>query len=150
MDSLLIMTDRQKTWLVLSGIMLVANILLNSILIPSFGLIGAAIGTASTVSGIFIIGLVVIKRSLNVWPYDRRFIKVLVSACVTAVVLFGINLIYIPSPIVRLFVVGVAAFTIFGAGLLIQGLDSEDNELIILLKKKLKSNLQEKSNDASS
>lgn len=147
MDILLIMTNRQKTWLVISGIMLVANIFINSILIPSFGLIGAAIGTASTVIGICIIGLVIIKRDLNVWPYDHRFLKILISAVVTAGVLFGINSLYITPSIVRLIIVGITAFSVFGAGLLILGLDSEDKELIILVKKKLITLTQEKSNN---
>ena len=143
-DILLIMTNRQKTWLVISAIMLAANILINSILIPSFGLIGAAIGTATTVSASSIIGLAIIKRNLNVWPYDHRFLKIAISAAVTAGVLIGINTIIITSPIVRLFIIWIMAFSVFGTGLRILGLDSEDDELTILLKKSLKIRWKEK------
>lgn len=136
-DVLLIMTNRQKTWLVISGIMLAANIILNTILIPSFGLIGAAIGTAITVSASSIIGLAIIKRNLNVWPYDIRFLKIAIAAVATAGILLGINAIRTPSAIIRLIVIGFTSFSVFGAGLLILKLDSEDNELITLIKKKL-------------
>jgi O-antigen/teichoic acid export membrane protein len=137
LDILLIMTGRQKSWMAISGIMLGANILINSILIPSLGLIGAAIGTASTVSGIFIIGLVKVKRDLNIWPYDQRCLKVLISVVVTSAVLFGMTYVNIPSPVVRISSVLVIALVVFGAGLLLQGLDSEDTELISLLKKRI-------------
>ena len=75
MDILLIMTGRQNVWLAISGTMMLANILLNMVLIPAFGITGAAIGTAATVSGIFIIGLLSLKTDLHIWPYDNRFIK---------------------------------------------------------------------------
>jgi len=135
-DTLLIMTGRQKSWLVISGIMLGLNILVNSILIPAYGLIGAALGTAATVSGIVIIGLMIVRRDLKIWPYDRRYFKGLVSALACTAILIGVSAVNFSAPALRLFVVTVVAFVTFGAGLLVQGLDSEDRELLSMLQRK--------------
>ena len=136
-DILLIMTGRQKSWLIISGLMLGVNIVINSLLIPRYGIIGAAIGTASTVIGIFIIGMAVVKRELNIWQYDRRFLKGLMSAAITGLILLGIHSIHFSSSLLYLFSIALTAFIVFGTGLLILGLDSEDIELLALLMKKL-------------
>jgi O-antigen/teichoic acid export membrane protein len=137
LDILLIMTGRQKAWLEISAGMLLANILLNSILIPLLGITGAAIGTASTVTGIFIIGLIKIKGELNIWPYDRRFIKMIVASIFTVSALLGVSYLNIHPPIFKVAVVSIVTCTVFTLGLLIQGLGPEDWEIIKIVKKKV-------------
>ena len=128
---LLIMTGHQKRWFLLSLITMSLNLILNALLVPRIGMIGAALATAIAVCGLFIAGLVQVRLILDLWPYDRRFIKGALAAGITAAVLFG--LIYIIGfriPILSVvLLLSISAIT-FGLLLLLQGLDKEDKDTI--------------------
>jgi O-antigen/teichoic acid export membrane protein len=82
---MLMMSGRPNVWLGLSLAALAADIVLNIALIPPFGLRGAAAATAISVTALWISGLAIVRRQIGIWPYDRRFIGV----GVTAVVVFA-------------------------------------------------------------
>lgn len=136
-DILLIMTGRQKKWLTISGIMFFANLIVNSILIPRFGLIGAAVGTSVTVNGMFIIGLIIIKNDLNIWPYDRRLIKCGISSIITIIILFGLSKIGFYSSILKVGIMLTSSLLIHATSLHVLGLDEEDKELLAKVFRKI-------------
>jgi O-antigen/teichoic acid export membrane protein len=81
---LLIMTNHQNRWFITSGSTMILTLILNSILVPRFGMIGAAISTAVAISCLYLAGLLQVRILLNVWPYDRRYIKGVISALVAS------------------------------------------------------------------
>ncbi len=84
---LLMMSGRERTWLGCATTALVANVALNLVLVPRYGVSGAAAATAISVGGIFLAGLAFVRRDLALWPWDRRFLGMLVTtlaACGTA------------------------------------------------------------------
>lgn len=77
------MAGYTKITLFSSLLFLSLSIVLDLALIPSFGLVGAAIANSTALVAVNILRLVQIKRRLRLVPYDRSFWRPLV-ACVPA------------------------------------------------------------------
>ncbi len=77
---LLMMGGRQNPWLALSLAALGLDCVLNVLLIPRFGLEGAAAATTISVALLFAGGLWMVRAQFRIWPYDRRFLGVLATA----------------------------------------------------------------------
>ena len=127
---LLILSGRQRTWLAASSVALALNVALNVVLIPRLGLAGAAIATAVSLASLFSLGLVLVRRHLGFWPYDRRYYKALLSLAVAVpVVLAAVRW----SPldgIANLIFLFAASGLVFVAVLAITGLDDEEKEIL--------------------
>lgn len=127
--TILIMTGNQTRWFRLSMIMMFINLALNLLLIPKWGLNGAALVTSITISAQFIVGLIMIYRILHIWPYDRRYIKGIMSALIVCGALFIVGTIDL-SPLINLLVTTIISIVGFYGLLLIFGLDPEDKTFI--------------------
>jgi len=88
---LLVMSGRQKWWLVASAVAVVTNIALNLLLIPRFGIEGAAFATAVALLTLFASGLALVRRSMGLWPYDRTFTRVILAAVPAAMAVVAIG-----------------------------------------------------------
>jgi hypothetical protein len=102
-------------------------------------MIGAAISTAVAISCLYLAGLLQVKILLNVWPYDRRYIKGVISALVASLSLYVINrFLNFYSPLTVLIVNMIASVVGFSLTMLLLGLDDEDREFIRILKYRIK------------
>ena len=130
---ILIMTGRQQRWLAISAIMFFLDLGLNLMLIPKMGIVGAAIGTAFAVAGLFVLALIQVKYELDLWPYDKRYFKGLLATITTVTIILLVRL--IPMPIF-FFVALIFLFSIitFAGILILLGLDGEDIELVRLVQ----------------
>jgi O-antigen/teichoic acid export membrane protein len=127
---LLTMTGHQKRWSILCGGALLVNILLNWSLVPRWGIIGAACGTAFSLSSLFLVGVLQIRKVVGIWPYDGRFAKGIAAGILSGTAFWIARVIFPTEDIVRLGIVlftGVALYILILLGL---GLDREDNALI--------------------
>ena len=77
---LLMMSGRPNTWLGLSAAALAADVALNIVLIPRYGLGGAAAATAISVALLYLGGLALVRARLEIWPWDRRLLGVVATA----------------------------------------------------------------------
>jgi O-antigen/teichoic acid export membrane protein len=136
---LLMMTGHQNRWLWLSGTMMLVNVVLNLVLIPRWGITGAALATACAVSGLYLLGLLQVKRTLRLWPYDRRYLKGLLAAAVTTVALFLLRTWTAAPPVLDLLLTLLVSAAVFGAVLLLSGLDAEDREFLRVARARLAS-----------
>jgi len=127
--TILIMTGRQTAWFRLSMLILAINLALNLTLIPIWGMNGAAVATSVTVGGLFALGLVVVHRIHHIWPYDRRYLKGVLAAAVTAALLVGVRLLQLESTLNLLVTTLVAGVGFYGL-LLLLGLDTEDRTFV--------------------
>ncbi len=134
---LLVMTGFQNRWFSLSAVMSFASIALSLLLIPRLGLVGAALGTAGSVSGLFILGLLQVRHCLGLWPYDRRYLKGLLATALSLAALFVLSLIDITSPMFSLMLTLFVSAGVFGSTLLFLGLDSEAWEFIRMIRARL-------------
>jgi O-antigen/teichoic acid export membrane protein len=134
---LLVMTGNQKRWFTSSGSMLFTNIALLWIFIPRWGLAGAAFATACALGGLFFLGLMQVKNILGLWPYDTRYLKGLLATCITVAVLMLLHFAKVASPVLHLAITLATSVGVFGATLLLLGLDSEDKEFFHVMRARL-------------
>lgn len=134
---LLIMTERQNLWLAISGSTLLINLVLNYFLIPKFGQVGAAIATAMSVTILFSLGLFQVKMKLNLWPYDRRYVKGIAAGLITVILLIFVKKLQLNSPLLYLMWTIIVSVAVFPVLLVTFGLDIEDRQFITLIKHRI-------------
>jgi O-antigen/teichoic acid export membrane protein len=76
---LVIMSGRPAWWLIATGSALAVNIALNLVLIPRLGLEGAALATTFSLALLFGSALILVRRALRLWPYDRSYLRLIVA-----------------------------------------------------------------------
>lgn len=80
---MLSMTGRERVVLANNAAMAVLNIVMNFILIPRMGIVGAAMATAISVGIINVVKFIEVKVFMGIMPYDRSYIPVLLGIAVT-------------------------------------------------------------------
>ncbi len=134
---ILMMTARQNVWFTLSTAAMVLNLVLNWLLIELYGLPGAALATTIGVFFLFGLGLWYIRKSLGLWPYDRRYLKGVAAALAATVALLPIR--YLTTlPLVNVLLMGVLATVVFFGVLLLLGLDAEDQMFVETLMRRIR------------
>jgi O-antigen/teichoic acid export membrane protein len=88
---LLAMTGHQKAIMVSTVGSAVAAVALNLMLVPAYGVAGAAAATAAALILANGSSLFFVRRSLGFWPYDRRYGKPLLAGLIAAVLTLGVG-----------------------------------------------------------
>jgi O-antigen/teichoic acid export membrane protein len=136
---LLVMSGLQNDLFVISGISLSAGAALCILLIPRWGMVGAAIGTAASIIGMFAWAIYVGKQKLNMLPYDRRYWKGLQASALSVGALLLLRQFRISSPLLNLTAACVIATAVFVGALMLAGLDQEDRDFIRMLRERMNS-----------
>ena len=134
---LLTMTGHQIRWLAISISAFFHNGMLNWMLIPKLGLVGAAMATMVTVGTLFITALVQVRSLLGLWPYDARYTKGIIAATasVFALCVFRIALLdSIKGELLWVITAVMIAIGVFAGSLYLLRLDREDKEFLLLLR----------------
>lgn len=134
---LLIMGGYQVFWMIMSALMLLINIVAGIVLIPRLGIEGAAWGTAVAITGLGLSGLFYAKLKLNMWPYDRRYLKGIIAILCAMLGGLLVNDWQMPSLLLELGVTSVVVGVLFPAGLLLLGIDDEDWIFIEIVKSRI-------------
>ncbi len=132
---LLVMSGRQKLWMMMTAVALLANVVLNFQWIPRFGLEGAATATACVLVALFLAALVAVHRVLGLWPYDRRIGKDLAAAAATAAVLALIRSFGPDSQVALVVLVLVTAPAVFWISRALLGFEAEEREIFRSLRR---------------
>ena len=125
-QSVLLVLKKTKLILFNTVIMAVGNIILNILLIPKYGILGAAIATAS----IFVIRFILVTIE-SIWitkivPFSFNYIKLLFSIGVSSVLIFYISKLYSIN-ILTLVLTLIFLVLVYGSLLLItKALEKED------------------------
>jgi len=105
------------------------SLLFDALLIPPFGLLGAAIANSGAVVSINLVRLVQIKRRLGISPYDRKFLRPIVAAVPAAVVAW-----FVPVPfgdaLAEVLARAVLLGAVYFAVLMMLGIDPVDREIL--------------------
>lgn len=134
---LLIMSGNQNIWLAASSVSIVINIALNMLLIPMMGISGAALATGGSMAMLFAIGLILVKKRLDMTPYDNRYLKGIAAGIITAGLLFIWRYISPPSQVLTLAVGAFISTAAFLGTLIALGIDNEDREVLARVKRRL-------------
>src|SRR5439155_6073224 len=77
--------------LILSGLAVALNLTLNLLLIPRYGALGAAIGTAATLLAHNLFKQIGLWLASGVTPFDRRYTKIYAAIATAAAALFAVE-----------------------------------------------------------
>lgn len=135
----LIMSGREKLELLNTLLIASINIILNILLIPIYGIFGAAISTGFSIISINLLRLIEVYFILKIFPYDKKIFKGIVAGFVTFVLIFLLkryllNLHYIALIII----ISLLTIIIFLSLFKILKFDEEDKLILNIIKSKLK------------
>lgn len=131
----LVMTGHHVTLMRLSGLALLTNCILGVLLVPLFGLEGAAFSTALSLGALSLASLVAVRRILGAWPYDRRFLKVVLALSATAGFLWLFLAILPAGGPWRLAWMSAGSLLVFWVVSIGVGLDGEDRAFLAIVRK---------------
>jgi len=136
--TLLNMTGYTKLKLANTIFSLTLATILNMILIPHWGLVGAAITTLTVITSLNVIRLLQVYFLLKIFPYNAEFIKPIIAATVSYLLIWALNH-FFPLEDIRIryaLVQIVALFGVFAAMIWLMGLSEEDRNLLDRVWKK--------------
>jgi len=136
---MLIMTNREKLESLNAICVLILNIILNFILIPKFGILGAAIASATSLSLINIVRIIEIRFSLKIHPFNLKFLKGLGAGIISFLLVLMLKnyLLFNLSYLINLILSSLFILIIFAIFLLLFKLEKEDKFIIKKIKNKL-------------
>jgi O-antigen/teichoic acid export membrane protein len=88
---LLAMTGHQKVVMVSTAGSAAAALALSLLLVPTYGILGAAVATATALVLANVATPFFVRRRLGYWPYGRRYVKPLVAGVATASATYAIR-----------------------------------------------------------
>jgi O-antigen/teichoic acid export membrane protein len=129
--SLLDMTGHTRVKLVNSTVAVGASLVLNLLLIPPLGLIGAATAALGATLLVNALRIGQVWYLLRLLPYDRSFVKPLVAGLLALGVGYGVGLALTDvPPLVRLIVGGAAVVGTYTVAIIRLGLTSDDRMIL--------------------
>ena len=135
---LLMMTGHQR-WMVFNSIFLIILvILLTVLLIPQYGILGAAYANASAIVLINLAALVEVYFLLRLHPYNIRYFKVLFLGAISAAIAYGMRY-FLPDTGSIIFsgVEAALILVIFFALIILFGLEENERKILVEIKQKL-------------
>ena len=134
-NSILVNSDKYK-WVLFFGLaVLVLAFFLNTILIPKYGIIGAAIATFVSYFVFNIVKLLYVKHYLNIQPYQFKSIGILLLFLGIGVGFYHLNFESL-SLISNILIKGISSSIILGISIYKLRFSNEINQYIISLRKK--------------
>jgi O-antigen/teichoic acid export membrane protein len=124
---LLMMSDHHYLTLFNQTVSGVLNVILNLVLIREFGFIGAALATASVLTGINLLRVIEVWYLEDITPYDRAFLKPISAGCIGGIVLYSLR--YLFSGFILLIVGGIVGGVVFFGMIYLLGLQDEEVKL---------------------
>jgi O-antigen/teichoic acid export membrane protein len=134
---LLAMIGRARMSVLNSVFFLSLSLALDFLMIPHWGILGAALANASSLAAVNVLRVVQVRRVLGIFPYDRRFLRPLGAGLIGGTVALLLPLAGmdpLPRLVLRMLVLGV---TYLGA-LVAFGIDPVDREVARAFRDRLR------------
>lgn len=131
---LLAMTGHQKAVMVSTVGSAVAAVALNLLLVPAYGVAGAAAATAAALVLANGSSLIFVRHGLGFWPYGRRYLKPLLAGLAAAAIVLGVRW-SLPDleGLTALFVFAPLAIAVYSCVLVVLGLYPSDRRFLASL-----------------
>ncbi len=134
---LLAMLGKSKTSLANVTIFSILNIILDIILIPKYGLSGAAFATAVSYSLMGLAFILQVKHEINILPFRRKMITLFIASIIPAIFLLIASKI-IAITLLNLILCGAGFILIYVALIFLTGcLDKNDLMILLAIKRKV-------------
>ncbi len=137
-DQFLVMTGNQRSWLAIAAIGFAFTFTLDTLLVPSLGLLGAAIVSSSMMLLIGILTILQLKRSLQFWIIDFQHFKIYLAGVFTYFITRGVIHSFAFIDLFQILLAGVCVLGVFFASLLLLGVNTEDKANVMSLLGKRK------------
>jgi O-antigen/teichoic acid export membrane protein len=136
---LLLMSGNQNRLLRVQIGMAIVAIALNFMLIPKFGLIGAALSAAITNAGTNLWNLLEVRSTLRLSPYNRSYLRLLLPVLASAAVILGARYgtFDMKKQWVAIVLAALAGYVVFIITALLAGLNDDDRLIIRAVSSKL-------------
>jgi len=132
-----IMTGKPKYELYNNFIVLITNITLNYMMIPIYGINGAAIASAISVGFINVIRLILVYKELSIHPYSTLYFKAITSILISFIISKILNSVLNIFWIMQVIIVGVFMIFLFIIIYYNLGLSDEDHFILNKIKNKV-------------
>ncbi len=133
---LLIMSGRPRAALLNAALAAGGSLLFSFLLIPRYGVTGAALANVSATLLSNGVGLLAVGWTLGMWPFHRQMLKVLVVSIGVGIALWPLRSLDL-SPWLVGPAAGALATAALVAGLVLSGLNDDDREALSALRQKL-------------
>jgi len=130
------MTGKPRFELYNNFIVLILNVILNYMLIPIYGINGAAIASAFSVAIANLYRLIMVYKYLKIHPYNSSFIKVLLSVFLSLFISIGLNSLIDIWWIANMIIVSLTFITLFSGIYYKLGFSEEDIFILNKLRNK--------------
>lgn len=138
--SILAMSGHQYIKFFMDLLLAIANILLNILLIPRFGIIGAAVATAISMTGVNLIRVLGVYATTGVHAYSRSYLKIIIAAAIAACAGIAIKNVLASSHfIISLFVTSAVISLAYAFSIVAIGLEHVDKIIYGRLKGEISS-----------
>jgi O-antigen/teichoic acid export membrane protein len=121
----LVMVGRQREWLIISAGAMTVNLVLNWLLIPRFGMVGAATATSVAICFLYVPAMLAVRKTVGLRLRAQELGDLLYAATAAGIVLLVINALPL-GPTTALVVNASAAFLAFGGFLIVRGVSPEE------------------------
>lgn len=136
---MIMMTGHPRLTLLNTLSLALVNVLLNLLLIPRFGIAGAAMAAATSAAAINILRLIEVRHLLKVHPYQWSFLKPFASAVAAGLVTYFVCLRSAPFSSILLLVLGISIyFTCYIGMMVILRFPEEDKAVLKSLGMRLR------------
>jgi O-antigen/teichoic acid export membrane protein len=134
---LLAMAGRARLSVLNSLLFLGLSLVLDLLLIPRWGVLGAAIANASALAAVNLLRLVQVRHGLGISPYDRRFLRPLAAGLAALAVAW---LLPLPAlgPVAQLGLRALVLCGIYVTALFALGIEPSDQEVARALRERLR------------
>lgn len=137
-SAMIVMTGHSRISLINSLIVISLSVILNLLLIPLWGIIGAAVAAALSMAIISIIRLIEVHNLLGLWPYNIEFIKPLIASLISLSIMYLITqLIPANEKIYIVLLEIIILWATYFSVIFLLGLSAEDRIVINRTKKRL-------------
>jgi O-antigen/teichoic acid export membrane protein len=109
----LVMVGKQRQWLIISAGALAVNIVLNWLLIPRFGMAGAAVTTAVATSLLYLTPLFLLHRLIGLRIFSGGTVRLLAPVATAAGTLTLLNVVHDGTPAGSLLLNGAIGGAVF-------------------------------------
>jgi O-antigen/teichoic acid export membrane protein len=134
----LTLTGRQGTVVTITLVTLVFDLALNLLLVPRFGLVGAASSAAASALVLNLTTAKAVVRNARIPFFDVRYARSLGAVSFACLPLYTLRFLEITTPECKLFIVAAVSVAAFTGCLIALGLDAEDREVLDMIRARLR------------
>ena len=140
--TILVAGGRTKANLACEIIAGITNVVLNIILIPIYGIVGAAIATGISFMTRNLVALSLAYKAYRMHPYTRKYLNIIFSGFVGSAIIYLLKSYSPLSWWATMFILGIVFIAIYiGVMLLSRSLDQNDRVIVLAIERRMKINL---------